>query len=184
MRHGGRSGFTLAEAVVTLAVSLVLFGLLFQAAEGLIRLSSTSLTSGRLEEAAGRVTAAIASELRWANPDTLLVTSENGSSRVDCEIAEGYDGAVTIWSTPVIFRYEPSPQDDDENGVLDEGSVVRIQDGHTRTLCRHVPQGGLVVLGEGGTISVSVTAFAEDRQGRDLRATTESAAYPLNRSSL
>jgi hypothetical protein len=183
MRNPSRSGFTLVDAVVTIGISVLLFGLVFQAAHGLMQLSSTSLAAGRLEEAAGRVTTAIASELRWANPDTLLITTENGSSRVDCELAEGYDGVSTVWSTPVVFRYEPSALDDNENGVLDEGAVVRIQDGQTRTLCRNVSQGGLVVASEGGTLSVRVTVFAEDRQGRDLEATTEAAAQVLNRSS-
>lgn len=178
-----RAGFTVIEAAVTMGVSVVLFALVFQAAQGLMQLSSTSLTAGRLEEASGRITTAVASELRWANPETLLLTEESGSTRVDCEIAEGFDGAATLWSTPVTFRYVPSPVDENENGVLDEGSIVREQDGVPRVLGRHVSQGGFAVTTDNGTLSVRVTLFAEDRQGRDLQATTEAFAQILNRST-
>jgi Tfp pilus assembly protein PilE len=183
MRDRTRAGFTLIEAAVTVTVSLVLFGLVFQATQGLIQLSSTSLAAGKLEEASGRISTTIASELRWANPETLQLTVENGSTRVDCEIAEGYDGTNTLWSTTVTFHYVPSPVDENENGVLDEGSVVREQDGITRVLGRHVSQGGLSVTSEDGTLVVSVTVFAEDRQGRDLEATTTASAQVLNRST-
>lgn len=178
-----RAGFTVLEAAVTMGVSVVLFALVFQAAQGLMQLSSTSLTAGRLEEASGRITASIASELRWANPATLLLTVESGSTRVDCEIAEGYDGVTTLWSTPVTFRYVPSPVDENENGVLDEGTIVREQDGRQRVLGRHVSAGGLEVTALNGALQVRVTLFADDRQGRELEATTAASAQVLNRST-
>ncbi len=178
-----RSGLTVLELVVTVGISLVLFSLLFQAMSGLLGLSSTTLTMGRLEESAGRSTTKIASELRWADPDSLLITAESGSSRVDCRLAEGWDGAETVWSTPVSFRYVPSNQDTNENGVADEGSIVRVQDGRTRTLCSNVTEGGFVIGVENGAVTVEVTVVALDREGRALAGTSQAAAHLLNRSS-
>jgi hypothetical protein len=178
-----QSGFTVVELAVTVGVSLVLFAFVTQAIRGLMQLSSESLVAGRLEEAAGHVTTSMASELRWADPTTLLITAQNGSSRIDCQLAEGYDGTQTIWSTPVTFRYEPSPVDTNENGVLDEGSIVRIQDGRTRTLCRNVAQGGLAISVQSETVEVEVTVFGQGARDRPLQASARSVGHLLNKTT-
>ena len=178
-----QAGYTFVEMAVTLTVSLIVFALLFWTTGGMMKLSSTSLAVGGLEEAAGRVTTTVASELRWADPETLLITVENGSSRIDCRLATGYDGTEATWTTPVTYRYEPATADINGNGIIDEGRVVRIQDGRERTLCRNVIDGGLLFTVENETIMVQVTVFGEDSQGRDHQAVARTAAHLMNRTA-
>jgi len=181
--HKRQAGYTFVEMAVTLTVSLIVFALLFWSTGGLMKLSSTSLAVGGLEEAAGRVTSMVASELRWADPETLLLTAENGSSRIDCSLATGYDGIDATWTTPVTYRYEPAATDINGNGVIDEGRIVRIQDGRERTLCRNVVDGGLVFTVENETIVVQVTVFGKDSQGREYQAVARTAAHLMNRTA-
>lgn len=178
-----RGGLTVIELTISLGISVALFALVAQVIGGLSHLSSTTLSVGRAEEAASQVSEAMSSEIRWADPETLLITAENGSSRVDFRVSLGYDGSETIWSTPVVYRFEPSDRDANGNGIADEGRLVRIQDGRTRTLCRNVPVGGLSISQKNETIAVEVGVFTKDAQGRLLQRTAEAVTHLLNRTS-
>lgn len=153
----GRAGFSLVEMIISLAITSILVGTLVQGSRATQKLSSTSLTLGRLEEAASQAALQVAVDIRWAQPDTMFITTENGSDRVDLMIAEGYDGAETTWSTPVIFRYEPVAVDVNENGAADEGELVRIQDGSRRVICRNVELGSFSVVRDGGRVQIQLT---------------------------
>jgi hypothetical protein len=182
MKDRTRSGLSIIELTVSLGIAGVLFGMIGHVIRGLSGLSSTSLAVGRIEEAANEVTAALAAELRWADPSTLLLTIENGSSRLDFRIAEGYDGVETVWSTPIVFRLEPMGWDANEDGVLDEGQIIRVQDGVERTLCRNVPLGGFSIQFIDSSAVVTVDVFAADRDRRALEATAETVTHLMNRS--
>ena len=183
MMHHKQSGLTITELAVSLGVVGVLFGIIVQVIHGLSGMSSTSLSVGRIEEAANEVTDAIAEELRWADPGSLLITDANGSSRVELRTAQGYDGTQTVWSSPIVFRIEPMGWDANEDGVLDEGQLLRVQDGVERTLCRNVSLGGFTVAVANSTVVVGVEVFTSDKDKRVLSATAESAVHLMNRSS-
>lgn len=177
-----RAGLTLVEVAVALTLTVIVLAVLTQVVRTSQQLSSSTLTLGRLEEAAGQSVLAMASELRWARADTLLVTTEAGSDRVDFVTSAGHDGTDTVWSTTISYLYEPTTDDVDENGVADEGRLVRLQDGVRRILCRSVPSGGLSIASDGDTVELGLSVKGLARDDALLRATAETSVTLVNRS--
>ena len=161
-----QSGFTVLELIVSIAVTAILVGMLSQATGASKKLSSTSLNLGRAQEAASQAVLTIASDLRWAQPDTMLITQENGSDRVDFLVAEDYDGTQTVWSTPISYVYQPIAFDANGNGLPDEGRIVRLQDGNQRVVCRNVELGGLALERneDSTTVQIAVFSMTSDKQ--------------------
>lgn len=177
---GARTGFSMVELVVAFAVTLVLMGGLVQANLASSKLTDASATRGRLEEAAARALSSMAGELRWAQSNTTLITADTGSSRVDFIVAQGWDGTATIWSTPVTFRYEPVAADTNENGVADEGIIVRLQDGQRRVLCRNVPLGGFTVQRVEDRLDLNVDVFGTTGAGELAQASAATSTAFVN----
>jgi len=88
------------------------------------------------------VTERIERELRWAQASTLLVTTVNGSSCLSYRIPASIVGGVITWSSTITVEYQNSILDANDDHLVDEGSIVRIQNGKTRVLCDYVPKGG------------------------------------------
>lgn len=151
-----QAGLSLLEVVISAAIGLLLIGVLLGVVRSSLLLSQTSLQDGQREETGQRVANRLAKELRWADPDTLLVTTENGSSRLDYRTVVDYDGTDIQWSPVISVRFEPLGVDWDGNGVADEGEVVRIENGRREVLVRGVPAGGLQVAGVGERLTLSL----------------------------
>ena len=175
-----QAGFTLFEMAISLGIIITLLGILTQANRATNKLSDTTMTLGRLDEAASQATLLMATELRWAQPGTMLITPENGSDRIDFLMAEGYDGTNTLWSTPITFRIEPLAMDTNENGVADEGRLVRIQDGATRVLCRNVALGGLSLVRTNEIVDIQLTIFKLTADDEALNRTVALSATLVN----
>lgn len=159
-RRDHQAGVTLVETAVVLVLGVVVTLSML----GLER-TSTDLTLGSIAEsdldlAANQALVRLGSELRWARSATLLITTENGSDRVDFVVSEGHDGTAAVWSAPIIVRYEPSTSDANGNGVADEGRLVRIASGVERTLCRNVAQGGFALTRNDDMLQLALTVFA------------------------
>ncbi len=178
--HRNRAGFSLVELIFALAIATVFLSMLAEVAGSSGRLTSTTLTLGRIEEAGNNATFAIASEVRWSQPGTTLITAENGSDRLDLVVATGVNGTDPIWSTPITYRYEPSPLDGNGNGALDEGILVRIQAGQRRILCRNVAFGGFVVTRDDSRVDLSVTVFGMAGEDNLLERTISTSTSFVN----
>ncbi|TDJ68822.1 MAG: prepilin-type N-terminal cleavage/methylation domain-containing protein [Planctomycetota bacterium] len=180
MKRNARAGFTMIEVMIATAVTIMIFGFLYQVLYGSQRLSSTTLSLGRVEEAGSQATLAMTSEIRWADPTLLLISTEAGSSRLDFRVVDDYVGGTVLWSSMITYRYEPSPVDWDGNGVLDEGTLTRTQDGDTRVICRRVGTGGLVITQDEDTVSIQLTLFATDDDGLIHRRSVQTFVTLMN----
>ena len=180
MKHNARAGFTMLEVMIATSVTVMIFGFLYQVLYGSQRLSSTTLSLGRIEEAGSQAALAMTSEIRWADPTLLLITTEAGSDRLDFRVVADYVAGTVLWSPMITYRYEPSPVDWDGNGVLDEGTVTRTQNGDRRVICRRVGAGGLVIDQDENTVSIQLTLFATDDDGLIHRRSVQTSVTLMN----
>lgn len=176
-----QDGVTIVEFAIGLAILSAFALAMTQIVPTSATLASTATVLGRLDEAVGQTTMAVGSELRWARPDTLLITTDNGCDRADFVVATDYVGGATTWSTAIVIRYEPVDGDANDNGVADEGNLVRIQDGVTRVLCRNVDHGSFTIVDDAGRIQVGITVFGRASSGEVLRRTGQYSTNLVNR---
>jgi hypothetical protein len=180
-RRGSR-GLGIVELVVTMAM----FVTLMAAIVGILRSSSTMSRmlsrQGDLQERSRRVVEVLARELRWADLGTFLVTVQNGSNRLTLRTPTGFAGGAVVWSTAVTYQIDASNVDSDHDGVLDEGALVRVQDGRTTVLCNGVPAGGFTATLAGSNLQIDLRLQETDADQR-VTTTTASAAVTLRNDS-
>lgn len=164
MKVRPRSGFTMLETVVAIAVSAIAFGFLAQAAQRSVDSFRQTMTLGRMDEAALRSIRVLLSELRWADPGGLLITNVAGEIQVDFRQAEDSVAGATVWSSLITISYEPLGRDLDGNGAFDEGRLVRLQDGRRTVLCSPVRAGSFQVVRNDSEVQVSLTVIGVDSE--------------------
>lgn len=176
-----KAGFTLVEMVISFSISLVILGMVVETGKASEQMSDTTLALGRLEEKASETSYRLATELRWAQPTTVLITVDNGSDRIDFIKADGFAAGLTTWTTPITYRYQPSPVDSNGNGIADEGILARIQDGKEQVLCRNVVAGSLTIVRDEDSIQIQVSHFQLTGDKRVLNGNIQIAASLINR---
>jgi type II secretory pathway pseudopilin PulG len=151
--HGKDAGFTLLEAVtgVVLAVSVMAFATSSLATTRNVLSQATSMAD--VEASAQRAANAIMIELRQSGSpasgsglavDEDTSTPRNLTNRVTFRKNAGFDdvAGTVVWSDPIEFAFEydaresGNGRDDDGDGLVDEGRIVRrdfAPDGTTRT---------------------------------------------------
>lgn len=137
-----RAGFTTVEVMIAVTIMVIVFASVAVVQGRSLDLMASTSTSGYLEEKAGRAVDALSLELCWAESDAVLITAQNGASRIDLSTPVDYAGGVPVWSTPITYRVEPSLVDANQNDLPDDFQLVRIQDGETRVLCHYVEPAG------------------------------------------
>ncbi|MBK8980377.1 MAG: prepilin-type N-terminal cleavage/methylation domain-containing protein [Planctomycetes bacterium] len=177
----GQSGTTFVEMLIALAVVAVLAMLLTRLEGSSIDLTSATLVAGHVDQAAKQTACELADELRWARPGTLLITAQNGSTRIDYEVARGHDGQSPIWSSTITIRYQPVAEDLNGNGLADEGCLVRTQDGRSRVLCRNVLADSFSITRTGALLDIQLTVFGRTRSGGAQETAGQSFATLINR---
>ena len=163
----GQAGLTVLEVLIATVVATVALGILITA---LGASSDTYMSVSRIaraEEGGRRALDAIVNDLRLADKDMFVITPEFGSHRVDFRVPTGYDdhGGVQ-WSTTIAIRYEPSTLDANLNSSMDEGMLVRIQDGRRRVLCHYIEQGQFSLERTGDHVAVELGLVIGDGKGR------------------
>ncbi len=176
-----QAGFTLVEMMISFSLCLLLMGLVIEASAASQQMSGTSLSLGRLEEKASKASFLIASELRWAQPDTLLITVDNGSDRIDFVKADGFVGGLMIWTTTITYMYQPSPVDANGNGIADEGTLVRIQDGKESVISRNVVEGSLSIDRDEDFLLVQLAHFQLTPDKRIMNGLIQASSSLINR---
>ena len=189
------SGFSLLEMITATSISAVAFVILISA----LGASSDTYLSlsrvGRAEEDGRRAVDSIANDLRMADKDMFVITMENGANRVDFRVPTGYTaeevddhGGVTpgsvTWSTSVTIRYEPSSVDANMNGVVDEGRLVRIEDGRERVLCNYVEAGQFSVVRSSDHVAIRIGLIVSDGSGHLVQRSVETSVEFRNASAL
>ncbi|HEU4420397.1 MAG TPA: hypothetical protein VFT55_15785, partial [Planctomycetota bacterium] len=149
------AGFTLVDmlagAGIVIAVAAACIG--GQLAAGLV---NESAALGALEEQAIFAAQEVACDARWADGKALVLSTSNGSRRIDLRTAVDFAGGKPVWSPTVIYRVVPSSSDGNGNGIADEGQLVRIQHGVTRVICDDVVPGGFTATRAGDNLAIQV----------------------------
>ncbi len=179
MRRASESGFSVIELAISLAILSLATGaalsLLDQSADTYV---TTSLL-GRIEEEGRKALSELSLVLKLADMDTLLITQQNGSDRVDVNLPVGINGGVVTWSGPITYLVEPSTKDANLNGVVDEGMLVRMQNGRRWILCHYIPLGGLSIVRTGTAVSVRLDLMIADKKLDQLLQTSVSTSIAI-----
>jgi hypothetical protein len=179
MRVCSRSGFTLLEMCISFALLLTVLGMvgMFQVSNG--GLLATTSTRGLLHESSSHALEGAASELRWAEATSLVVSALNGSSRLDFRTPVGYAAGNPLWSTIITYQVEAAPADWDGDGAVNEGRLVRIQNARKTVLCDYVIPGGFTAALGGTNLVLRLRASKQDRQTKRILTADEQTSISL-----
>lgn len=177
--RGSPAGFTVVELSIGMAIMSIILVAVLLTQHSAQRLISHETESESLDQKAHRVVEAVASDIRWADKTSLLVTQDNGSDRLDLRTPTGFADHETVWSTVITYRIVPSNVDADKNGVLDEGRLVRIQDGVARTLCDQVVAGGFLATMVDDNVRIRLSLVGRDSPSDVLQATHAQTSISL-----
>jgi type II secretory pathway pseudopilin PulG len=170
MKSSRQAGMSALELVITAAI----FASVMAGVVTVIRTATSDSTQqsarGSLDEKAWQVTERIERELRWAQASTLLITTVNGSSCLSYRVPASIVGGVITWSSTITVEYQNSNVDANDDRVVDEGSIVRIQNGKTRVLCDYVPKGGFSAVLTGASVAMTLTLQLTDAEKRVERS--------------
>lgn len=173
MRH---RGITLTEImVVTLILAIVVLGLMSVLGSGSETYSSVSRVSSSAADLT-IIAEEISRELREAKLDTVVVSSPPNSlsNAVTFQKLENVTGGIPVFSTPIIYTFEPETgelingMDDNGNGSVDEGRIVRLQDGVKRTMIGYVTPDGFKATLNGDVITLQFKVERKDDKNRTI----------------
>jgi prepilin-type N-terminal cleavage/methylation domain-containing protein len=136
MKASRASGYTLLELLVTLVLLSVVLGGVFQATERGMDLFRQNSVRGEVNARAGRLIQRVTKELLAVDASTLVpdlippaVGPYPGSNTLDFRAAESWAGIV-VTGPPMRIAWEleagelQNDQDDDGDGLVDEGQAV------------------------------------------------------------
>jgi prepilin-type N-terminal cleavage/methylation domain-containing protein len=135
-RGGRRSGFTLLEVTIAMAVLLTTMGGIFMVVEGSSRTYRTETVSAQLDVRARRALDRICAYLQAADYSSLTpppVLAPASSTALDFQRARGFEAGEIVWGPTERLALEPDPGDADDgldndgDGSIDEGRVVWIE---------------------------------------------------------
>lgn len=168
MSRDREAGLTTLELAIGLGLLSVLVGVVVLSQRSALSLVSQTTTSSLLDENGLRAAEILASDIRWADTSTFLITKENGCDRIDLNVPTGFAGGAPVWSPTITYRAEPSLIDANRNGVLDEVRLVRIQNGETRKVCDYMIPGGFSATTNGESVSMQITLAKRDNVSDEL----------------
>lgn len=153
-----QAGVSILEVLVGAAIMTAIGAACLGAQFGATSLMNEAAVRSVLEERAFFAAKEVAFETRWADGTALLLSTSNGSSRADLVTPVGYDDATDtpLWSTTITYQVVPSANDANNNGVVDEGCLVRVQDGDTRVICDDLANGGFSATRTGNEVAFQV----------------------------
>lgn len=194
MRRRGRRGFTLLEVVLSLGLLVLVMGGVMQVtltSQGAVR---ESMAQVRLLQRSRRAVDTMVAEVSSAGRGTITpaLLAPLGGSTIDFQKSEGYAGGAVQWSPVVRYAFEYAPGevdnglDDNGNGLVDEGALVRTEDpggGNSRAILLQgiaelldgeIPNG----VDDNGNGLVDESGFALEVNGNELiiRVTVEQPA--------
>lgn len=161
-RRSSRSGFTLYEVAITVG----LLGLVF-AATGMVSRSTSDLANwtgekSRTEARARRTLDRVVEELSMAGGGTLDPdpSAPDWTEEIRFQCVTGVAGVVPVWGTLTELLWEREPaelddgQDNDGDGLADEGRVVLVRNSGAANEQRTAVCGGVAEFAQGETAAV------------------------------
>jgi prepilin-type N-terminal cleavage/methylation domain-containing protein len=134
-RKGGRSeqGFTLIEIVIaTIVLAAMVAGIYAVLFRGMDMYEQGATTS-ELERKGQRVLEQVSEEIVLSGLDVLTpqASPPYATSTLTLQRNLGWSGGAVSWGPPTVFEFQPDPgdkqdgKDNNGNGLIDEGMVVR-----------------------------------------------------------
>jgi len=203
-----RGGVTLAETVISLVVLVAVMGTMLGLVEPTADTTRVTIALDTLEKRGNRALNTIAKVLYQAGRATVTpaLAPPFGGSSLRARFATDYVGGNLVYGPEFSIEYRQSPDDpldgidNDENGLVDDGMVVIVEDmglptEQTHVILIHVapylegeqPDGldnnGNGLIDERGlafdmsqnTLKTRITVQGRSREGRLLTRTVESA---------
>ena len=175
----GVAGFTLVEMLVGAGIMIAVGAACIGGQLAATNQMNESAALGALEECAIFAVKEVAFDSRWADGTAMLLSTSNGSRRIDLRTAVDCVGGNPVWSPTVTYRVDKSSSDSNGNGIVDEGKLVRIQNGVTRLICDDVAPGGFTATRVGDNLSIQVRLLRANN-GRPVTVTAETSATIRN----
>jgi len=171
-----RSGFTVVEMMISLGLVLAVIAVVGRFQLSTAGLLTTTSSRGRLNESAMHALESVASELRWAEATSLVVSVQNGSTRLDFQTPVGYAAGNPVWSTVITYQVDAATVDWNGDNVINEGRLVRVQNGKKTVLCDYVIPGGFTAALGGSNVLLQLRLTKMDKKtNRLLRANEQTS---------
>ncbi|MEE8467231.1 MAG: prepilin-type N-terminal cleavage/methylation domain-containing protein [Planctomycetota bacterium] len=129
-----QAGFTLVELVITVFIIGILSGAVTQVLLGGSGAFRMGVTVADLEARTARTLERMSREIAAADADTMNPADPAGGNWVEFTTPTGTVGKTILWGPRLRYRVELAPLelnngvDDNNNGLVDEGVLVRIED--------------------------------------------------------
>ena len=143
-RNRSEAGFTLFETMVAVGLFVVISGSIFTC----LNISQSAMVEASaqadMEYAARRVLDRIAEDFRAGVLTTVSPLAPIASPTVSVSPATGYSAGAVTMGTPIAYAWVPDPKDpangtdDDHDGCIDEGMVVRTAGAQKTTIADNV----------------------------------------------
>ncbi len=173
------AGFTSVEFTLGASLLLVAIGVFASVQKAIMGLLTNTSAAGLIGEKALGVMEKASSELKWAEGSSLLITSENGASRLDLRVPTDCVSGSPVWSNTITYKVEPSTIDANRDGVLNEFRLVRLLSGTTRVLCENVVPGGFTAVRTGNNVALGLVLVTADA-GRILKSNASTSVSLRN----
>ena len=211
--HGGQKGLTLLETIVASSLLLLVLGGVLGVLRSGTDTYAVGITKADVDSHARNLVDTIAEALVYSGNAVMLPASASplSSSTITYQESTGFSGGVLRWGNPLTIEFVidagelDDDRDNDGNGLVDEGMVVRretLPSGETRevVLTRwvreylegEVPNGaddngnglvderGLCFERNGDVWTVRATIERRDADGRLLTCTADTTVRPRN----
>lgn len=181
-----KQGFTLLELMIAIAVLAILGALVFMMLKSMSDSYSTGSLHGGLNSETRDLLDRIAAETADAGITTLVPAFPNGSTTLAFRRNTGYAGGAIVFGAPITyaFVYEPGELnngiDDNGDGRIDEGRLVRTENGDPVILSRDLAENGITFTQTGNTIRVILTIEKVDEKRQVVRYTRETTIQIRN----
>lgn len=169
-----RAGTTFLEVTVTSVLVAAGALMVYRATQATEEAMTAGVAESTLAIWAQNGLDAVSAELRQAGLST--ITGETGSS-ITFRAAKAVVMGFPVYGTPITIRFEYDPQetdnglDDDRDALVDEGRLVKVQDGETMVLCPGVQEGGFVLARTNRTVGMTLTLETIGERGKRHRRT-------------
>ncbi|HLQ38414.1 MAG TPA: hypothetical protein VK348_11470 [Planctomycetota bacterium] len=173
------AGFSLVEVLIGATIMIAVAAACLGAQLAATKLMNESVARSQLEETAIFGAKEVAYEARWADGAALVLSTENGSSRIDLHTPVNYVAGNPVWSTTITYHVVPSPNDANGNGIHDEGMLVRVQNGKSTVICDALVTGGFTATRTGDSLALQVRLLKLYR-GRPLTVVAATSATIRN----
>ncbi len=168
-----RSGISALEMIIAIGLLLTILGIVGRFQMSTAGVLTTTSSRGQLNETCALPILDPFCAETTSEAASLVVSAQNGSTRLDFSTPIDYVGGNPVWSTPITYQINLATVDWNGDGVVSEGRLVRIQNGATTVLCDYIIPGGFTATLAGSNVLVQLQLTKMDKNTRRLLRANE-----------